>query len=86
MYKDSASGWWSVKIPSPNGKVVQVGTQYYTAASSVGIQLIGKTVTISATTITPGTEFYMNFHSSEAKITALGGQTSIKIMRVDGYK
>ena len=86
LYKDSASGWWSVKVPSPNGKVVQVGTQYYTAASSVGIQLIGKTVTISATTITPGTEFYMNFHSSEAKITALGGQTSIKIMRVDGYK
>lgn len=86
LYKDNTSGWWSVKVPSPNGKVVQVGTQYYTAASSVGIQMIGKTVTISGTTITPGTEFYMNFNSSTGAVVAIGGQTSIKIMKVIGYK
>ena len=86
LYKDSTSGWWSVKVPAPNGKVVQVGTQYYAGASNVGIQMIGKTVTISGTTITPGTEFYMNFNSSTGAVAALGGQTSIKIMRVIGYK
>ena len=86
LYKDSASGWWSVKIPAPNGKKVQVGTQYYTGSTGVGLQIIGKVVTISGTTITPGTEFYMNFHDTNKEIVALGGQTSIKIMRVYGYK
>ena len=86
LSKDTNSGWWSVKVPSPNGKVVQVGTTYYTNASGVGLQVIGKTVTISGTSITPGTEFYMNFNDSTGAVKAIGGQTSIKIMKVDGYK
>ena len=86
LYKDSTSGWWSVKVPSPNGKTVQVGTTYYTNASGVGLQVIGKTVSISGTSITAGTEFYMNFNDSTGAVKAIGGQTSIKIMRVDGYK
>lgn len=85
LYKDNTSGWWSVKVPSPNGKVVQVGTTYYTNASGVGLQVIGKTVTISGTSITAGTEFYMNFNDSTGAVKAIGGQTSIKIMRVVGY-
>ena len=86
LYKDGTSGWWSVKVPSPNGKTVQVGTTYYTNASGVGLQVIGKTVSVSGTSITAGTEFYMNFNDSTGAVKAIGGQTSIKIMRVDGYK
>jgi hypothetical protein len=86
LYKDATSGWWSVKVPNPNGKTVQVGTQYYVGSNSIGLQLIGKIITISGTTITPGTEYYMNFNSSTGAIAYIGSQTTIKIMKVNGYK
>lgn len=83
-YKDTASGYWSVKIPSPNGKVAQIGGNYY--ASNGILQLIGKSVKISGTSITPNEEFYTNISSSTAGVTAIGGQTTVKIMKVVGYR
>ena len=79
-------------MPSPNGKIVQVGTQYHPDSSSVGLQLIGKTVRISGTSISPvvisspNSEFYINFATSNGAVTALGTQNTIRVMRVDGYK
>lgn len=91
LCKDSTSGWWSVKVPSANGKNVQIGTQYFantgTDTSGVGLQLIGKTVTISDKTITPNSEYYINFDkSSSAKVTNAGTQQTIKIMKILGHK
>ena len=86
LYKDETSGWWSVKVPNPNGKTVQIGTQYFVNSSTVGLQLIGKTATINGTTITPNTEFYMNLNNSTGALVNIGTQTSVKIMRVDGYR
>jgi hypothetical protein len=86
LYKDGVAGWWSVKVPSPDGKKVQVGTQYYANSSNVGLQLIGKTINISGTTITSNDEFYMNFNKSTGALANIGTQNTIKIMRVLGYK
>ena len=55
-------------------------------SSTVGLQLIGKTATINGTTITPNTEFYMNLNDSTGALVNIGTQTSVKIMRVDGYR
>ena len=89
----TVSGWWSVKVPSPDGKIVQVGTQYYPGSSSgVALQLIGKTISISGKSITPvvisspNSEYYINFATGTGAVTALGTQSTIRIMRVDGYK
>lgn len=91
LYKDAASGWWSVKVPSADGKNVQIGTQYFansgTSESGVGLQFIGKTVTISDKTITQNTEYYMNFDKSLAgKVVNAGTQTTVKIMKILGHK
>lgn len=91
LCKDAASGWWSVKVPSANGKNVQIGTQYFantgTDTSGVGLQLIGKTITISDKTITQNSEYYINFDkSSSAKVTNAGTQQTIKIMKILGHK
>jgi hypothetical protein len=91
LCKDSASGWWSVKVPSANGKNVQVGTQYFansgTNESGVGLQIIGKTVTISDKTITQNTEYYMNFDKSlSGNVVGAGTQSTVKIMKILGHK
>lgn len=86
LYKDEVSGWWSVKVPEPNNKTVQIGTQYYANDSSVGLQIIGKTATIIGTTIIQNDEFYMNFSNSTGAVVNIGTQRSVKIMRVIGYK
>lgn len=91
LFKDTASGWWSVKVPSPNGKNVQIGTQYFansgTTNSGVGLQFIGKTLTISDKTITQNQEYYMNFDKSlNGNVVGAGTQTTVKVMKVLGYK
>ena len=85
--KDEDSGIWSVKTPSPNGRTVQVGTQYYVQNhATIGLQMIGKTVKIQDNKITHNTEFYMNFNKSTGSITNLGGQNTVKILKVIGYR
>lgn len=85
--KDEDSGIWSVKTPSPNGRTVQVGTQYYVQNhATIGLQMIGKTVKIQDNKITHNTEFYMNFNKSTGSITNLGEQTTVKILKVIGYR
>lgn len=91
LTKDTASGWWSVKVPSPNGKNVQIGTQYFansgTTESGVGLQFIGKTLTISGTTVTQNQEYYMNFDKSlDGNVVGAGTQTTVKVMKVLGHK
>lgn len=60
LTKDSSSGIWNVRVQSPNGKNVQVGTTYNHGS---GTQSIGKKVTISGTSITQGEERYVNISS-----------------------
>lgn len=91
LCKDAASGWWSVKVPSENGRSVQVGTQYFansgTNESGVGLQIIGKTITVSDKTITQNQEYYMNFDKSLAgNVIGAGTQSTVKIMAVLGHK
>lgn len=91
LFKDTASGWWSVKVPSPNGKNVQIGTQYFansgTTNSGVGLQFIGKSLTISDKTITQNQEYYMNFDKSlDGNVVGAGTQTTVKVMKVLGHK
>jgi hypothetical protein len=91
LCKDGNSGWWSVKVPSTNGRNVQVGTQYFansgTDTSGVGLQIIGKTITISDTTITQNQEYYMNFDKSlSGNVVGAGTQATVKIMAILGHK
>lgn len=95
LTKDTASGWWSVKVPSPNGKNVQVGTTYFantgTDTSGVGLQVIGKALNVvssgNTTTITPQTEYYMNFDkNNKATVYGAGTQTTVKVMKILGHK
>jgi hypothetical protein len=91
LCKDTASGWWSVKVPSANGKNVQIGTQYFANSGAnengVGLQIIGKTVTISDKTITQNQEYYMNFDKSLAgNVVGAGTQSTVKIMKILGHK
>ena len=81
--KDEASGIWSVKTPSPNGRTVQIGTSYY---AGTAYQTIGKTVKIQDNKITHNEEFYMNFNKSTGAIANLGGQNTVKILKVIGYR
>lgn len=81
--KDEASGIWSVKTPSPNGRTVQIGTSYY---AETAFQTIGKTVKIQGNKITHNTEFYMNFNKSTGAVANLGGQNTVKILKVIGYR
>lgn len=81
--KDEASGIWSVKTPSPQGRTVQVGTTYYAGSA---LQTIGKTVKIQDNKITHNTEFYLNFSNSTGSVTNVGGQKTVKILKVIGYR
>ncbi len=81
--KDETSGIWSVKTPSPNGRTVQVGTSYYAGSA---FQTIGKTVKIQDNKITHNEEFYMNFNKSTGAVANLGGQNTVKILKVIGYR
>lgn len=82
--KDEDSGIWSVKTPSPNGRTVQVGTTYY--APGVALQTIGKTVKIQDNKITHNTEFYINFNINTGTVGSIGGQNTVKILKVIGYR
>lgn len=81
--KDEASGIWSVKTPSPNGRTVQIGTNYY---AGTAYQTIGKTVKIQDNKITHNTEFYMNFKTDTGAVIGIGGQNTVKILKVIGYR
>ena len=81
--KDESSGIWSVKTPSPQGRTVQVGTTYYAGSA---LQTIGKTIKIQDNKITHNTEFYINFNNSTGAVSNIGGQKTIKILKVIGYR
>ena len=81
--KDEASGIWSVKTPSPQGRTVQIGTNYY---AGTAYQTIGKTVKIQDNKITHNEEFYINFNKSTGAVANLGGQNTLKILKVIGYR
>jgi hypothetical protein len=81
--KDESSGIWSVKTPSPNGRTIQVGTTYYAGSA---LQVIGKTVKIEGNKIKHNTEFYINFNTSNGTVSSIGGQKTVKILKVIGYR
>lgn len=81
--KDDDSGKWSVRVFDPDGKKAQIGISYTNGTVN---QVIGKTVTISGTSITQNTEAYFNIDLSSTKVVAAGGQTTLKIFKVVGYR
>lgn len=83
MHQDDASGWWSVKVPVTDDIVAQVGTQYY--ADSV-LRIVSKTITIRGTELMQNSAHYTNIHLTNNALNSSGSETSIKIMRVLGYK
>ena len=83
LSKDSDSGEWNVRVYSPNGKKAQVGRTYTNATIN---QVIGKTVTISGTSITQNAEGYFNLNLTSAKVDNVGTQTTLKIVKVVGYR
>ena len=73
----------SVNIPSPNGKKVNLeGITFHTSAGIV--QLGWVTLTISGTSISRGTEGFMNLVQGQTPTRST--QTKIKIYRVQGYR
>lgn len=73
----------SVNIPSPNGKKVNLeGITFHTSAGVV--QLGWVTLTISGTSISRGTEGFMNLVQGQTPTRST--QTKIKIYRVLGYR
>lgn len=73
----------SVSIPSPNGKKVNLeGITFHTSAGVV--QLGWVTLTISGTSISRGTEGFMNLVQGQTPTRST--QTKIKIYRVLGYR
>jgi len=73
----------SVSIPSPNGKKVNLeGITFHTSAGIV--QLGWVTLTISGTSISRGTEGFMNLVQGQTPTRST--QTKIKIYRIQGYR
>lgn len=73
----------SVNIPSPNGKKVNLeGITFHTSAGVV--QLGWVTLTISGTSISRGTEGFMNLVQGQTPTRST--QTKIKIYRIQGYR
>ena len=73
----------SVNIPSPNGKKVNLeGITFHTSAGIV--QLGWVTLTISGTSISRGTEGFMNLVQGQTPTRST--QTKIKIYRIQGYR
>lgn len=76
-----SSKYNSVKVFSPNGKVVQLTSAY--AVGNGYTQFGCKVVTINGTSITSSTENFQNINST---IVANGTQSTLSILRVIGYK
>lgn len=77
----------SVKVVSPNGKRVALeGITYHQLENNLNImQLTHMIATISGTSLTRGTERYLNL-TPHNEIPSFGTQTKIKIYRVLGYR
>ncbi len=73
----------SVKIPTPNGKMVNLEGITFHASAGI-VQLGWVTLTISGTSISRGTEGFMNLVQGQTPTRST--QTKIKIYRVLGYR
>lgn len=82
--KDTDSGIWSVKTPSPQGKTVNIGTQYY--APNTAVQIVCKTVVLDGNKLVQGTEYYINFAFYAGSMINIGDQKTVKVLMVVGYK
>ncbi len=80
-FKDASSGYWSHRIYNPNGRNINASMQYNYGD---GVQITALRYAISGTSITRATERYINI--SGTSIGNAGTQTSIKIIKVVGYK
>lgn len=72
----------SVKIYAPNGKTTSIPNIWYVNDTMMQIQT--KNLTISGTSITQSSEVYTNLQNGST--VSLEAQTSLIIVRVDGYK
>lgn len=82
--KDTDSGIWSVKTPSPQGRTVNIGTQYY--APNTAVQIVCKTVVLDGNKLVQGTEYYINFAFYTGSMISIGDQKTVKVLMVVGYK
>lgn len=73
----------SVKIPTPNGKMVNLEGITFHASAGI-VQLGWVTLTISGTSISRGTEGFMNLVQGQTPTRST--QTKIKIYRILGYR
>ena len=73
----------SVKVPTPNGKKVNLEGITFHASAGI-VQLGWVTLTISGTSISRGTEGFMNLVQGQTPTRST--QTKIKIYRVLGYR
>lgn len=82
--KDNESGIWSAKAPSPQGRTVNVGTQYY--SPNTAVQILCKNVVLQDNKLIHGTEYYINFAFNIGSMISIGEQNTVKILMVVGYK
>ena len=82
--KDNESGIWSAKAPSPQGRTVNVGTQYY--SPNTAVQILCKNVVLQDNKLIHGTEYYINFAFNIGSMISRGEQKTVKILMVVGYK
>lgn len=82
--KDNESGIWSAKAPSPQGRTVNVGTQYY--SPNTAVQIVCKNVVLQDNKLIHGTEYYINFAFNIGSMISIGEQNTVKILMVVGYK
>lgn len=82
--KDNESGVWSVKTPSPQGRIVNVGTQYY--SPNTAVQICCKNVVLQDNKLIHSTEYYINFAFYTGSMISRGEQNTVKILMVVGYK
>lgn len=82
--KNNESGIWSVKTPSPQGRTVNIGTQYY--SPNTAVQICCKNVVLQDNKLIHSTEYYINFAFYTGSMISRGEQNTVKILMVVGYK
>ena len=82
--KDTDSGIWSVKTPSPQGRTVNIGTQCY--IPNTAVQIVCKAVVLDGNKLVQGTEYYINFAFYTGSMISMGDQKTVKVLMVVGYK